>query len=493
MESNIKYRDDGHYEIPLQLKEEGLTLPNNRNLALSRLEKLKQKLKRDIKYRDHYQAFMKEMIEKEQAERVSDEELHLTNGRVWYIPHHGVYHPQKPDKIRVVFDASAEFKGESLNRHLLQGPDLTNSLNGVLCHFRKEPIAFTCDVEGMFHQVYVDPEYRNLLRFLWWDDGNIDSQPAEFRMTVHLFGAVSSPGCANFALKRTADDFEMLFGSEPAEFVRKDFYVDDRLKSVPSATQASTLITSTKSLLANGRFNLNKFVSNSKEVIEGIPKEQRASGIKELDLTKDVFPIERALGVKWCVQSDALQFRVELKDRPLTRRGILASVSSIYDPLGLAAPFLLKGKQILQDLCKNQAAWDKKVPDSIQTRWEKRRRELHALAQLKIRRCYKPDNFSEPKSMELHSFSDVSINGYGQCSYLIMVNDRDKVQCSLVMAKSRVTPIKPVTVPRLELTAAVVSIKISSFLEKQLRYGNIPEFFWTDSKVVLGYISNDAR
>ena len=244
---------------------------------------------------------MKEMIDKGQAERVLDEELHFSDGRVWYIPHHGVYHPQKPDKIRVVFDASAEFMGESLNRHLLQGPDLTNSLNGVLCRFRKEPIAFTCDVEGMFHQVYVSPDHRNLLRFLWWSDGNIDSQPTEFRMTVHLFGAMSSPGCANFALKRTADNFEELFGSEPAKFVKEDFYVDDGLKSVPSAVQASTLIESTKCLLAKGGFNFHKFISNSKNVIKAIPKEQQASSIKELDLSRDVLPIERALGVQWCV------------------------------------------------------------------------------------------------------------------------------------------------------------------------------------------------
>ena len=345
----------------------------------------------------------------------------------------------------------------------------------------------------MFHQVFVNPDYRNLLRFLWWDKGNVDSTPTEYRMTVHLFGATSSPGCANFTLKRTADDFEELFGSEPATFVKKDFYVDDGLKSVPSATEASALIKSTKSLLAKGGFNLHKFISNSKEVIEAIPKEQQASGIKELDLSRDILPIERALGVQWCVQSDALQFRVVLKDKPLTRRGILASISSIYDPPGLAAPFLLQGKQILQDLCKNQAAWDEMVPDDIKARWEKWRGELHALAELKIRRCYKPDNFGHVKTVELHSFSDASVNGYGQCSYLRMINDRDEVHCALVMAKSRLTPLKPVTVPRLELTAAVVSMKISSLLQKELNYQDMQEFFWTDSRVVLGYISKEAR
>ena len=344
LESNIQHRDDGHYEMPLPLKEEGLKLPNNLTLALSRLERLKQRLKRDRRYQDHYDAFMKEMIDKRQAERVRGDELQLTNGRVWYIPHHGVYHPQKPDKTRIVFDASAESKGDSLNRHLLQGPDLTNSLKGVLCRFRKEPIALTCDVEGMFYQVFVNPEYQNLLRFLWWNNGNVNSTPTEYRMTVHLLGATLSPGCANFTLKKTADDFEELFGSEPATFVKKDFYVDDGLKSVPSATEASALIKSTKSLLAKGGFNLHKFISNSKEVNEAIPKEQRASGIKELDLSSDILPIERPLGVQWCVQSDALQFRVVLKDKPLTRRRTLTSISSIYDPLALAAPFLLQGK-----------------------------------------------------------------------------------------------------------------------------------------------------
>ena len=107
---------------------------------------------------------MKEMIHKGQDERVPDEELTLSNGHLWCILHSGIHHQQKADKICVVF---AEFKGESLNRHLLQGPDLTNSLKGVLCGFSKEPNAFTCDIEGMLHQVYVNPDHQNHLKFFW--------------------------------------------------------------------------------------------------------------------------------------------------------------------------------------------------------------------------------------------------------------------------------------------------------------------------------------
>ena len=143
------------------------------------------------------------MIQRGYAERVADSNLNKDDDDIWYITHHGLYHNKKPDKIRVVFDCSATFKSQPLNQHLLQGPVLINTLVGVLCRFRKEPIAFICDVEQMFHQFKVDTKHRDFLRFLRWDGGNYDARPTEYRMCVHLFGAVSSPGCANFGLKRT--------------------------------------------------------------------------------------------------------------------------------------------------------------------------------------------------------------------------------------------------------------------------------------------------
>ena len=208
MTEGIHQRMDGHYELPLPFKQEFLKLPNNKEVALNRLSKLKRRLQHDCRYRRDYLSFMAEIIQRGYAERVPVEDIHLNNGQVWYIPHHGVYHPKKPDKIRVVFDCSVEFGGECLNRRLLQGPDQTNNLVGVLCQFRQEPVAVICEIEGMFHQVHVNPEHRNFLHFLCWENGNFDSEPKEYRMTVHLFGATSSPGCANFALKKVASDYE---------------------------------------------------------------------------------------------------------------------------------------------------------------------------------------------------------------------------------------------------------------------------------------------
>ena len=350
-----------------------------------------------------------------------------------------------------------------------------------------------CDIEAMFHQVRVTEDCRDMLRFLWWEGGNIEKEPKEYRMTVHLFGATSSPGCCNFALKTTANDHEEEIGPAPAQFLREDFYVDDGLKSVGTAEEAVKLIKSTKEMCKKGGFNLHKFTSNRKEVIAQIPVEDRAEDIKHLDLDHDALPIERALGMQWCIDSDTFRFHSTLKDRPCTRRGILSTVSSIYDPLGIIAPLLLEGKKILQGLCKEGISWDDPVPAEIASTWKKWKMELHELENLSIHRCYLPNGFGQVIERQLHHFSDASVKGYGQCTYLRQRNEHGQIFCSFVFGKARVTPSKQVTVPRLELTAAVVSAKVAQQVRKELRIDNIKEFFWTDSTVVLGYIVNSSK
>lgn len=134
----------------------------------------------DDKYCGMYKSSMDEVIAKGYAEKVPESQMVTEDGKVWYIPHHGVFHPKKPEKLRVVYDCSAKFKGESLNDHLLSGPDLTNNLVGVLCRFRQEPYAFIGDIEGMFHQFKVEERHKDFLRFLWWQDGNVNEDPSEY-------------------------------------------------------------------------------------------------------------------------------------------------------------------------------------------------------------------------------------------------------------------------------------------------------------------------
>lgn len=159
----------------------------------------------------------------------------------------------------------------------------------------------------------------------------------------------------------------------------------------------------------------------------------------------------------------------------------------------MVSPFILIGKRILQDLCHDGAGGDDKVPDDERQKWEKWLSELSSLRDFKILRCYKPASFRSVKTAELHNFTDASNNGYGLCSYLRLINDSGEIHCSLVMAKSRGTSKKPVTIPRLELTAAVVAVRISTMLGRELEYEDVEENFWTENKVVLGYITNEAR
>ena len=234
-------------------------------------------------------------------------------------------------------------------------------------------------------------------------------------------------------------------------------------------------------------------MSNSKDVIRRILESDKADGVKELDLDLNSLPLERALGVQWCIESDCFQFNIVLQDKPCTTRGILSTISSIFDPLGFIALLLLDGKSILQELSCLDVSWDDPIPDDIKIKWEKWRAGLLNLQQTSISRCYKPQNFGPVVPTKLHHFSEASVKGYHQCGYVRMIDEQQRIHCTLVIGKSRVAPLTPVTVPRLELTATVYSVKISQQLRHGLSYHIDQEYFWTDSNVVLGYISHESR
>eukprot|EP00794_Sanderia_malayensis_P004021 gene4021-4570_t len=187
--------------------------------------------------------------------------------------------------------------------------------------------------------------------------------------------------------------------------LKRNFYVDDMLKSKECSSSSIALISN---VCASGGFNLTKFASNDKEVLESIPQDARSKEVKKCDLAVDNLPAERALGVYWCVENDTLGFRIELNDKPLTRRGVLSSISSIYDPLGVAAPFLLQGRKILQQLCSDKKEWDDDLSEDQKNMWLRWRQELPLLETLEITRCYKPKHFEEAFEIELKVLKNVS-------------------------------------------------------------------------------------
>ncbi len=402
---------DGHYCIHLPLKEKEICMPDNRSVAEQHTLNLKKRFKRDPSFHFDYTSFVSDMLAKGYAEKVPDCVLECSDGRKWYLPHHGVLHPQKK-KLRVVFDCGATFQGVSLNSRLLQGPDLTSTLIEVLTRFRKEPVVIAADVEAMFYQVKVSSEDRDFLRFLWWPEGDYSQKMVQYRMTVHLFGVTSSPSCANFALRRCGEDNMKEFSPQALNIIMNNFYVDDCLASVASEEDAITLYHELRAMCFKGGFLLNKWISNSRRVLMSIPETEKAKEMMNLDLVRDNLPVERVLGVQWCVQSDVFKFKITIKDRPLTRRGILSTVSSIYDPLGILSPVVLTAKKILQDLCRKKVGWDDTLPDSTVQEWMCWIQELHKLEDFEVDRCFKPTDFGTIASAQLHHFSDACEDGF---------------------------------------------------------------------------------
>jgi len=202
---------------------------------------------------------------------------------------------------------------------------------------------------------------------------------------------------------------------------------------------------------------------------------------------------ERALGVQWYVTPDTFGFKIATKDKPPTRRGILSVISSISDPLGFVAPFHLSAKILLQNLCRKQLGWDDLIPEEDLLCWKRWLEELPRLKQFAIERCFKPPNFGDIISCQLHHFSNASLVVYGAVSYVRLVNAQHEVHCSLVMGKSHLSPLKPVSIPRMELSAAVLSTRLDRMIPQEIDLAISDSFFWTDSTCVLRYIANSER
>ncbi|KAK0151922.1 hypothetical protein N1851_006692 [Merluccius polli] len=314
-------------------------------------------------------------------------------------------------------------------------------------------------------------------------------------MNVHLFGAVSSPSIANFALKQTAMDNSDKYSSEVLDIIKHSFYVDDGLHSAASAKKAIQLARDLREACAQGGFTLNKWVSNSLEVLETIPESHRATLVKHIDLDREKPSLERALGIQWNIQKGTFTFRVTVKTRAATRRAILAVVSSIYDPLGLLSPFILKAKQILQRLCLGKCGWDEAIPEEISRTWQKWFTELDQLSRFEVNRCMKPEELGDIRTAELHHFCDASELGYGTVTYFRLMNNIGDVQHSFILGKSRVAPLKQLTIVRLELTIAggTLAVKVDRMLHKELHMELNDSTFWTDSTSVLKYIHNKSK
>ncbi|XP_037528681.1 uncharacterized protein LOC119405929 [Rhipicephalus sanguineus] len=490
MDKELNRDRSNNWVAPLPFRSPRGRLPNNRNQALSRLYSLRRTLRKNPETRERFVNFMKELFFKGHAEEApplnADEEC-------WYLPIFGVHHPQKPDQIRVVFDSSAQHEVVSLNGVLLTGPDLTNNLVGILIRFRQEPVAITADIEQMFYNFAVREDHQNYLRFLWFKDNDISREIMECRMKVHVFGNSPSPAVATYGLRRTAQEAAQQFGEDAKRFVERDFYVDDALKSLPCEEDAISLLQRTQEMLATSNIRLHKIASNRQNVLNAFSPQDRAQGLRSLDFNKDASPMQRSLGLLWDVGNDTFVFRAPLQDRPYTRRGVLSTVNSLFDPLGFVAPITIQGKNLLRDLVTEGYDWDTPLSDERKQSWDEWKNSLQALHHLHVRRTYVPNSTAEAATREIHVFSDASTGAIAAVAYLRVTDRQGNTNVGFVMGKAKLAPQPDHTVPRLELCAAVLAVEMADVILRELDFQPSAVTFYTDSKVVLGYIHNETR
>lgn len=486
MEQGLKKDDSNSWVAPLPFKSSRPCLPDNKTQALKRLLSLKRNLERKPEMKQHFLDFMEKLFKNGHAEVAPP----LKDGEErWYLPAFGVYHPRKPGNIRVVFDSSAQHDGVSLNDVLLTGPDLNSTLLGVLIRFRKEAVAVTADIQQMFHCFLVREEDRNFLRFLWFRDNDPAKDIIECRMRVHIFGNSPSPAVAIYCLRQSVQDGD----PDVKRFVSRDFYVDDGLKSFSTVEAAVSLMKRTQDTLARSNLRLHKIASNKREVMEAFSPQDHASDLKDLDLGTDTLPMLRSLGLNWDLTSDTFTFKVTDDEKPFTRRGVLATVNSIFDPLGFVAPVTIEGKSILRELTLDNSDWDSPLPQEMEDMWNTWRNSLKDLSNLKIPRPYTEISPSEADRRELCVFSDASTKAIASVAYLKLTGMDRNISVGFVMGKAKLTPRSEHTVPRLELCAAVLAVELADLISSEIDMQLDAITFYTDSKVVLGYIYNETR
>jgi len=301
-------------------------LKDSRTAALYRLQGQERRLRKDPKYQADYIKGMADYINRGLARLTTKKELENSPPWMAYIPYHGVYHPRKPDKLRIVFDMSEKLNGVSLNDCLLKGPDFLTSLLVVLLRFRTGLISIVADIEKMFHKVRVRTEDQAAMRFLWRHPGD-RAPPMTYQMTVFLFGSVCSPSVCSFALRKAAIDISTEYLGVLA-LVSDNFYVDNYMGSVDLAEEGKKIVKELTTVLKRSSFRLTGWFSSSREIMASIEKEERTDS--RWEHTFDPLPKDHALGEIYSSQEDAFLFKPVPRLEAKTNRAVLSAVISIF-------------------------------------------------------------------------------------------------------------------------------------------------------------------
>ncbi|XP_043468116.1 uncharacterized protein LOC122502236 [Leptopilina heterotoma] len=402
----------------------------------------------------------------------------------FYLPHHGVLKEDSlTTKLRAVFDGSMPSStGVSINDLHMVGPTVQPDLLSIIIRSRIHSFFVGADISMMYRRVLIEDEQRSLQRILWRT--NTQDPIQTYELNTVTYGLTSSSFLAIRCLMQLAKECEISH-PEVSKIIRESMYVDDLLYSVDSIEGAIKNCNDLSRILASAGFPLRKWFSNEKLIIEGLEFANQKLPCHTIDLGEN--DTIKTLGLSWFSSSDEFMYKinVSLDSETCTKRTILSAIARIYDPLGLLGPCIILAKIIMQKLWRDKSSWDEALPLALALKWNEFISDLSSLETLRIPRHV---GCSSPVTLEIHSFSDASEKAYGAAVYVRSTDEFGIVHSKLLCAKSKVAPIKTITIPRLKLCAAQMLAKLVNKAKESFDVNITGTYYWCDSTIVLSWL-----
>ena len=461
----IEYKDN-QYVVSLPFKEKKVELPTNYRMAIGQLQSLTKHLRNYPEKLTHYHKIIQEYEKAQFVERVHDSVI-----RGHYLPHHAVLKDSATTPIRLVFNASAKIIGQhSLNDLLETGPSLTEKLTDTLLNFRIGKYAICADISKAFLRVGLNPEDRDYVRFLWWENPqDPQSEIITYRFKSVLFGSTSSPFLLQATLQR---HFEMT-NSPVKDDLKKGFYADNFSTSTDDEDYLFVIHQEATKCLDEATMPLQEWNSNSDTFNSSLNDPTRKTECS-------------MLGILWHTEEDSLRIKstVHPEFTSITKRKALSCISEVFDPLGLVCPIVIRGKILIRELWQLKKEWDEELEEEWIVKFNELLKCLNQVQSLNFPRRVCDLN----SSCTIHVFCDASSQAYGAAIYIVQ-----GTESNLYIAKSRVAPIRQKTIPQLELTAVMIGCRL---LEYVLTSGNLqPEniYVWSDNTTCLHWIQTNKN
>ena len=490
IESDIKVKD-ARYEIPVPFKSEKLqTLFNNYENVLNRTFSLPKTALRNFQLQQTLVDTFSELICKKWIEPIED--LSSCVKPTWYLP----FFVTKSGKPRVVYDDPAAVQGMSLNQAVFAGESLLNNLVEVLTRFRLGKLVYVADLCKCFFQVQIPPSQRDLFRLIWFKDNDVNTGDVQvYRFTRHVWGINASSLVALLAIKRLVEENPVNASALTLKAVEQNHYMDDVLLAHNSLKNLNLIVKEELELFSNRGFKLRKWVANfhAKEILSCVPQCDLVTGVSEVDLGSDPLPDSKTLGLTWDSENDKFCVNISEFCKATTRREMSSQLASQFDPLGMASPYLLWGKLLLQKVASSGVEWDKTLSVDIQESWKKWLATLSLINDFSIPRNCLPDvefDFAAAE-FQLHGFCDASDSAFS-CVIYLQCLVYDKTSVNFIQGKCRLVLKQQANwiISRKELEAAKLCSDLMLQAKESLCHLNCSLHFWTDSRVVLGWITN---